>query len=115
MMQQKTKTRGSHFKRGDLGYEQARREATWNAKMVDRYPNLISQANNQQEVIEAIKLAKAQNLKVGVRSGGHSWSANHIRQGGLLLDVSRLDAVTIDKTTMTATVEVGRSGHQFSD
>ena len=115
MMQQKTKTRGSQFKRGDLGYEQAQREATWNAKMVDRYPDLIIQANNQQEVIEAIKLAKAQNLKVGVRSGGHSWSANHIRQGGLLLDVSRLDAVTIDKTTMTATVEVGRSGHQLAN
>ena len=50
MMQQKTKTRGSQFKRGDLGYEQAQREATWNAKMVDRYPDLIIQANNQQEV-----------------------------------------------------------------
>jgi hypothetical protein len=54
MMQKKTKIRGSQFKRDDLGYEQARLEATWNAKMVDRYPDLIIQANNQQEVIEAI-------------------------------------------------------------
>ena len=50
MMQKKTKIRGSQFKRDDLGYEQARLEATWNAKMVDRYPDLIIQANNQQEV-----------------------------------------------------------------
>ena len=38
----------------------------------------------------------AEGMRIGVRSGGHSWAGNHLRDGGMLLDVSRLDAVEID-------------------
>ena len=30
-------------------------------------------------------------MKIGVRSGGHSWAGNHVRDGGMLLDLSGLD------------------------
>ena len=33
-------------------------------------------------------LARREGLQVTVRSGGHSWAANHLRDGGLLIDLA---------------------------
>jgi len=41
---------------------------------------------------------------VSVRSGGHGWCAPSLREGGLLLDLSRLDELAIDADATTATV-----------
>ena len=55
-----------------------------------------------------MRLAGREGMKIAVRSGGHSWAGNHLRDGGLLLDLSRLDArSTIDAEAMTATVAAG--------
>ena len=39
--------------------------------------------------------------RIGVRSGGHSWAGNHVRDGGMLLDLSRLCEVEVDAAAMT--------------
>jgi len=85
----------------------------WNARLPDRFPDTIVQASNEADVVAALQLAKRENLRVAVRSGGHSWAGNHIRDGGLLLDVSRLDEVQIDKNAMRATAGPGRAGHEL--
>lgn len=113
-MSNKRKTRGSTFRRGQAGYETARREASWNARLPDRFPDIIVQANDVYDVVAALRLAKRENLRVGVRSGGHSWAANHIREGGMLLDVSRLEEVRIDKNALRAIVGPGRAGHELA-
>jgi FAD/FMN-containing dehydrogenase len=105
--------RGRTFRDGDDGYEEARRDALWNARLPDRYPEIIVQANDAADVMAAVRLARRENLRIAVRSGGHSWAGNHIREGGMLLDVSRLQAVTIDKERMTATTGPGRAGHEL--
>jgi FAD/FMN-containing dehydrogenase len=51
-------------------------------------------------------------MKIGVRSGGHSWAGSHVRDGGMLLDVSRLDSMAIDAEAMTATVGPGCRGNE---
>jgi hypothetical protein len=61
------------------------------------------------DVVAAIRYAGTNGHKVGIRSGGHSWAASHLRDGGLLLDVSRLDRCTVDTDRMT-----GRSGRARS-
>ena len=100
------------FRRGEAGYEPARRAASFNARLPDRFPYIIVQARSEADVVAAIGLAKANDWKVGVRSGGHSWAANHIRDGGMLLDVSRLNAVEVDAAAMRATVGPGCKGHE---
>jgi hypothetical protein len=107
------KSIGQTFRRGEPGYEAARAEALWNQRLPDRYPDLIVQANDVYDVVAAVRMAKSQGLRVGVKSGGHSWAGNHIRDGGLLLDVSRLDDVQIDKSRMRATAGPGRAGHEL--
>ena len=85
------------FRRGAPGYEGARRATMWNARLPDRYPDLIVQARDVYDVVRAVKVARREGMRVGVRSGGHSWAGNHVRDGGLLLDVSALKDVTVDE------------------
>jgi FAD/FMN-containing dehydrogenase len=104
---------GNVFARGEDGYEEARRATVWNGRLPDRFPDVVVQATSTADVQAAIRHAKAEGLHVGVRSGGHSWSANHVRDGGLLLDVSRLDGVDLDAEAHSAVVGPGRKGHEL--
>ena len=101
------------IRRGEPAYEQARRAATWNARDYGRYPDVIVQATTEQDVVAAVRLAKAESLKIGVRSGGHSWSAHHVRDGGMLLDLDGLKDRSIDASAMTATAGPGCDGAVF--
>ncbi len=98
------------LERGDAAYEQARRDAVWNGRTPDRFPDVIVQASSTEDVIEAVHHAAERDLRIGVRSGGHSWAGNHLRDGGLLLDVSRLNQLEVDTDAMTAVVGPGARG-----
>ncbi len=102
------------FAPGDAGYEAARRAASWNARLPDRFPDLIVHARDAQDAAAAVRLAIARGWRIGVRSGGHSWPANHLRDGGMLLDLSRLKAMEIDEAAMTARVGPGVTGDQVN-
>ncbi|SPX99101.1 FAD-binding oxidoreductase [Mycolicibacterium chubuense] len=101
---------GRHFFRGDDGYEQARAQTVWNARTPERYPDVVVQAADADEVVAAVRYAARHDMRIGVRSGGHSWAGNHVRDGGMLLDVSRLDDCVIDTDTRTAVVGPGMGG-----
>lgn len=105
-----TSTQSGHLLRGTEAYDDARRATVWNGRLPDRYPDLIVQARDAADVVAAVRYAAEHGLTVGVRSGGHSWAANHLRDGGLLLDVSRLAACHVDPGTMTAVVGPGLGG-----
>jgi FAD/FMN-containing dehydrogenase len=102
------------FHRGVAGYEAARREAVWNSLVPQRFPEVIVQACDTDDVVAAIRHARAQGYQVGVRSGGHSWNASHLREGGMLLDVSRLDHCRIDTDAMIAHVGPGVVASEFA-
>jgi FAD/FMN-containing dehydrogenase len=104
---------GGAFHMGESEYESARRATVWNAATPDRYPDLVVQAQDPDDVHAAVRLARREGMQIGVRSGGHSWAGNHVRDGGLLLDVSALDDVEIDAEAMTATVGPGVLGHEL--
>jgi FAD/FMN-containing dehydrogenase len=101
---------GRHFFRGAEGYEDARRATVWNARLPQRFPDIIVQARDAADVVAAIRYAKAHGHSVGVRSGGHSWAANHVRDGGMLLDVSRLADCHVDAEARVAVVGPGLGG-----
>jgi FAD/FMN-containing dehydrogenase len=104
---------GVSFERSDQGYEAARRATVWNARLPDRFPDVIVQAHTSADVQAALRWASSEGVRVGIRSGGHSWAANHVRDGGLLLDVSRLNDVDIDAEHHTAVVGPGTKGHEL--
>jgi FAD/FMN-containing dehydrogenase len=101
---------GRHFFRGDDGYEQARRATVWNQRVPDRYPEVIVLASDPADVVATVEYGKAAGRQVGIRSGGHSWGANHLRDGGVLLDLHGLDHCNIDTERKVAVVGPGRDG-----
>ena len=101
---------GGIFWRNDTGYEQARRSAVSNGRNPDRYPDVIVRAASNGDVVAAVQLAKERSLKIGIRSGGHSWAASFLRDGGMLLDLSQMKDFSVDVGTRTATIQPGLKG-----
>ena len=99
----------------DDGYEQLRRAMTWNQLTPARYPELIVQAATEQDVVEAVRFAHANEIKVAVRGGGHSWVGFSLRDAGLLIDLGNLKQVSIDAEARTATVQPGATGRELND
>jgi FAD/FMN-containing dehydrogenase len=104
---------GEAFRRGAPGYEQARRATVWNARTPERFPDVVVIAQSEQDVVRAVRWAGDEELKIGVRSGGHSWAGNHLRDGGMLLDLSRLTDVEIDSEAMSAKLQPGVRGNEL--
>jgi len=83
--------------RGEDGYEDARRAALWNARLPDRHPDVIAAPSDEAGVVEAVRAARAAGLRIAVKSGGHSWPGAPLRDGGMLIDLRRLSAFSIDQ------------------
>lgn len=50
-----TRIEGRVLRRGDYRYESRRREACWHAGVPDRYPEVIVLANNEDDVVAAVR------------------------------------------------------------
>ena len=104
---------GELFARGEPGYEDARQGAVWNALTPDRYPELILWAASEADCVAAVKLARERGLRLSVRSGGHSWAGNHLRDDTFLLDLSGLREVEVDAANMRASAQPGCPGNEL--
>ena len=101
---------GSVIGRQDLNYESWRRGIAWQPYRTDihgRYPELIAQVESEADVITAVRFARAQGLKVAIKSGGHSESGAFLRNDSLLIDLGRLQSVTVDKESGTFQAQPG--------
>ncbi|MFJ9706453.1 FAD-binding oxidoreductase [Streptomyces sp. NPDC101234] len=101
-------------RRNDAGYEDIRRTVVWNALTPARFPDVIVRAASADDVVEAVRLARSQRLRVAIRSGGHSWCGSSLRDGCMLIDLSRLRGCTVDPASATATVQAGVTGLQLT-
>src|SRR5438067_6605466 len=64
-----TQHRGELIQPSDAGYEAARK--VYNG-MIDRYPSLIARSADAADVIAAVNFARAQELPLAIRGGGHN-------------------------------------------
>lgn len=93
--------RGTLIARDEASYDHARKALLFNASKPDRYPALIVRAADVTDVQAAVRFAAAEGLVISVRGSGHNWSGIAL-QDGIVLDVSALDAVSIDPTARIA-------------
>lgn len=90
----------------DTGYEDCRRELVWNEVKPARYPQLIVQAATDQDLVQTIRFARVNKLKVAIRGGGHRWVGFSLRDGSVLIDLGRLNQVSIDRVSNRHTATV---------
>ncbi len=96
--------RGNLLLAGQAGYDGARR--VWNAQM-DRRPALIVQPRGPADVRNAVQFARAQNLLVAVKCGGHSPSGKSTCEKGMLIDLALLRGVRVEPQARIARVAGG--------
>ncbi|MEE1829491.1 LLM class flavin-dependent oxidoreductase [Streptomyces sp. SP17KL33] len=75
---------------GDRDYPKVRSTYLWSGS-----PGLVLRPATPQEVAEALRYARAQDVPMAVRSGGHGISGRATNDGGIVLDLGALDAVEL--------------------
>ncbi len=105
---------GTAVRRGEAGYEQARRRALWNELKPERFPELIVSPGSPEQAAAAVRQAREQGLRVAIRGLGHSWCGSPLREGGMLIDLSGLRALTVDSEARTASIGPGIESRQLA-
>lgn len=77
------------------GYHKARQ--VWNG-MINKSPALIARCADAADVANALTFASERQLLVSVRGGGHSISGKGTCEGGLMIDLSKMNSVRIDQS-----------------
>jgi FAD/FMN-containing dehydrogenase len=75
---------------GDFGY--ARVRSTY---MRGGSPGLVVQPRDVEQVRDALAFARDQEVPLAVRSGGHGISGRSTNDGGLVIDLSRMNAIEV--------------------
>ena len=83
---------GVQFPRGTQAYENNKYQYASSSHGVDHdmNPGLIIQAQDKNDIIQALRYAKAQKIAVAIRTGGHQYSgASSTSAPNILLDLKR--------------------------
>lgn len=96
--------RGELLEPANPAYDSTR--VVWNA-MIDRRPALIARCQNAADVVACIKFARGNSMGIAVRSGGHNVAGYAVCEGGLMVDLSLMNAVRVLPGLDRAIVEGG--------
>lgn len=86
------------------GYEERRQ--IFNSA-IDFKPAAIVVCETEQDVVEAVKLAKAQNWSVAVKGGGHHLAGFSVAEGSLVIDMSNMKTIHVNESLKTVEVAAG--------
>ena len=88
----------------DPGFHDARR--VWNAQ-IDRRPKLIAPCASAADVASAVGFAREYRLELSVCGGAHGTTGTAVCDDGVMIDLSLLNAVTVDSAARRARVGGG--------
>lgn len=100
----KASLRGELIQPNDEGYDDARK--VWNG-MFDRKPAIIVRCVSTSDVINAVNFARDNTLPISVRGGGHNVAGTAVCDDGMMIDLSLMRRVNVDKRNRTARVDGG--------
>jgi FAD/FMN-containing dehydrogenase len=89
---------------GDPGYDEARAVFL---RSIDRRPAAIVRPPDAGEAAAVVAFAAEHGVELAVRSGGHSGAGHSTSDGGIVLDLSRIDALDIDADARSVTAGSG--------
>jgi FAD/FMN-containing dehydrogenase len=95
---------GQVFVPGEPGYDQARQ--AWNLA-VDQRPAVVVEAGSADDVVEAVRHARAHGTRIAPQGSGHGAGPLEPLDGVMLLRTSGMRRVSIDAAARTARAEAG--------
>src|SRR5438132_10833657 len=102
--------RGEVIEPTDAGYEDARR--IWNGS-IDKRPALIARCTGVADVIAALDHARANDLLIAIRGGGHSIPGHSTCDGGIVIDLSQMKGIRVDPVSRTVRAQAGVTWGEF--
>lgn len=96
----------------EAAYEKARLVSNYYTSK-NRFPNVIVYCRDVQDIQNAILWANCQKLPIRIRSGGHNHEAFSTGSGSLVIDVSEMKKIEIDKYKALATIQPGINGGEL--
>jgi len=82
------------------GYEEKRK--VMNAACTAR-PAVIVVPNTERDIAVILQAARAENMEVSIRSGGHSYTCTNIKEGGIHIDMRSFTAMEMVRTGQSDT------------
>lgn len=92
---------------------EAQRRRVYTLRVPDRFPLAIVRPRSVSQVIFAVKLAIEKNVRVAIRSGGHSWACWSLRQDSVLIDFVDFKHLSYDAATDTLEASPGTIGTEL--
>ena len=89
---------------GDAGYEDSR--TVWNA-MIDRKPSIVVRCLGVADVVASVQFAREHNLLLCIKGGGHNIAGLATADGAIMLDMSLMRGVWVDKEKRIAHAQAG--------
>ena len=100
----KGRVKGEVILPGDRAYDEAR--TIWNA-MIDKRPGAIVRCIGTADVVATVNFARESGTLLAVRGAGHNIAGSALCDGGIVIDLSKMKAATVDATKRRVTVEGG--------
>jgi len=95
---------GSILEPGADGFDAVRRVHNG---LIDRRPALIARCQNAADIADAIRYARANDLDISVRGGGHNVAGRAVADGGLMIDLAPMKGIYVDPAARTVRAQGG--------
>ena len=93
------------------GYDDARKVHNG---LIDKHPAVIAQCRSAEDIAAAVKFARAEGMEIAVRGGGHNVAGRAVTNGGIMIDLSLMGAVSVDPVKRIAVAEGGATWGAFN-
>ena len=102
---------GNTIHKGDENFKETVMNTLFNKTPLTQEPASIYEPKTIEDIINVVRYAKKVGKRVTITSGGHSFSANFIRQDCILIDLKNFDqfSVNVEEKTAEAGPAVGGS------
>jgi FAD binding domain/Berberine and berberine like len=106
-----TSLQGEIIRPSHARYELARKG--WIGLVDPRRPLLIARCAATADVERSAEFARANELPIAVRAGGHSTSGDSFCDGGMVIDVSAMKRIEVNAAARTARADAGLTASEF--
>ena len=106
------KLQGEFINPKDEAYEDARK--VWNG-MIDKHPMFIVKCADTMDVVYSVDFARNNNLEIAVRGGAHNVAGFSTCDGGIVIDLSPMKKIEINKASATASAQAGLTWGEFDN